>query len=353
MKKISIFVTILAVVMIASAAFAQAVIPAPAKNDRVAVLEEMTKVEENGQVVASDKRTTKLVIPNVAASGEADAAVKRLEGKLYGTKKKPGGTFGDLSTQMDAATNAAKSAASESNAVARELAKVPGALQNQTAAINANTDAVKKVDSSSFWRTIWIILAIVIAGLIMGLLLRRNRREDAECRRQDAERHQQETTDRQTIITTLNSVSEGVNVAGAAAERAETVAGEALSEIQSFRKEAMGILRAEPYSYRLSVDGKTFERDVSVVDDGRGGKWISLYVRRGTVEQQAFGGKDDVAKSDAGAMREYLRALKGIEAIGGDEQKYFNSLPTEKATDAAVRFRMIQKEFSEGRLRRV
>jgi len=178
MKKMLIF----AIMVVAI--FATNISLAAVYHDRVATLDEEWQTKENGNVVKSDKKTTRLTIPNVAGHGEADRAAKKLEGKLLGTKDgKVKGAIPELSDKMDTATNAAQAAADKSNAVAQELAKVPGALQNQTTAIDSNTTAIKNSDNSNYRRTIWIIVGLAgIALIVLGLHFLRQRQEETRQR---------------------------------------------------------------------------------------------------------------------------------------------------------------------------
>lgn len=144
---------------------------------RVAVLLEETQETANGIPTRDEKRTTRLFIPNVAGSGEADRAVGGLEKKLLGTKKSPGGAIGGIKDSVDSQAGQIGTLAENVqqntdavNALNGEVQKTKGAVWDVG---NALLEAIK----AALGRTLlWIILALAVATAILAVLILRRKR---------------------------------------------------------------------------------------------------------------------------------------------------------------------------------
>lgn len=124
-------------------------------------------------------------------------------------------------------------------------------------------------------------------------------------------------------------------------------------DVNRMKGRIMGILKSEPFTYIIQINGRKFERQVRVKENGHGGKWQGLYTVNGTGEPQSFKERDILEDSDFKVMKRYLKDIEGIGAIGGDEQAYFKSLPANKSLPAYAQFQAVKREIRDGNLREI
>jgi hypothetical protein len=103
-------------------------------------------------------------------------------------------------------------------------------------------------------------------------------------------------------------------------------------KLEKFEKSAMSILKAKPEELEYQINGTKYKRHVQVVEDGRGGKYLSLRVVKlegdnipsdfNQIDRNAYCGLDDLKKVDISVLRKY----HAIVAKHGDVKTFLKTI---------------------------